>query len=227
MIVEEAALFGAGEAGRCGSLLQEVWDPATGSGMYVTPPKGIPDGLTGQGVVTAVIDTGLAAEHPAISAQLQEQVDLSGDGLGDRCGHGTVVALILLATAPDTRLIDVKAFDDQGRASPDRLVEALDWVGKRAGINVVQMSAGVYRPWCNKDCNLCKAALRLSVQNIFVVAAAGNRPGETACPAKAVGGVSEIIPGSLELSTTSGDAGLAGVAANGVAPERIKRRLYF
>jgi subtilisin family serine protease len=212
---ESVELFGEGGAERCGSLLAELRDPQTGKWLRVERPPEAPPDLTGRGTVVAVVDTGLAAEHPLIASRLDDQVDLTGDGIGDRCGHGTVVALILLAYAPDCRLVDVKAFDDRGGGDPARLIEAFQWIARRGGIDTVNLSAGVYRAWCQGDCDICRAARGLTDQGVGVVVAAGHRPGVSACPAKAVGVlvVAEVDPITCTLTDQSGIAGEEGFVA--------------
>lgn len=170
-------------------------------------------GFTGRGTVTAVIDTGLAIGHPRLDSAVIDRVDLSGEGLGDTCGHGTVVALNLLSVAPDTRLIDVKALTRGGRTTAALLIAALRWVGERGGVTTVNMSAGLYRPWCAGDCDLCQAANALAAAGPAIVAAAGNRAGLTACPAKAENVFSiTAIDGDGNLARGAGDAGVDGFA---------------
>lgn len=87
---------------------------------------------TGQGVVVAVLDTGLDVTHELIAGRvapgganlLDGTADVSdtgdgddgdGDGLTDEMvGHGTFVAGLVLLTAPDARILPVKVIDDEG-----------------------------------------------------------------------------------------------------------------
>ncbi|HEX8363829.1 MAG TPA: S8 family serine peptidase [Allosphingosinicella sp.] len=203
--------FGAGAPPPGGSMLDDLRDPATGKWLRIAPNAPLGEDLTGKGTVCAIVDSGLAAEHPTIAARLDEQVDFSGEGIGDRYGHGTTVALIFLAAAPEARLVDVKVSDARGRSKVSRMIQGLEWIGRRGGIRLVNASCGAYRPACRADCDLCTAARALVDQGILVVAAAGNRPGLTACPAKAVISVAESDPETGSLTSTSSPAGLGGV----------------
>lgn len=142
------------------------------------------EGVDGSGTIAAVIDTGLAIGHPTLDAAVIERVDLTGEGPGDECGHGTTVGLLLLQHAPGTKLIEVKALGRTGRSTPADLAAALRWVATRPDITAVNMSAGVFRPWCAGDCDVCEAANAAS-DAALIIAAAGNREGVTSCPAKA------------------------------------------
>lgn len=211
MSVEEATVF-AGPNGPCGGLLASLRDD---QGRWVHPVlEDNAEGLTGKGMTAAVIDTGVVLDHPRLAGSVIDRVDFTGEGAGDHCGHGTVVALILLAQAPDSRLIDVKALRRNGRAEPALLVAALDWVAARGGVQTANLSAGVYRTWCTGDCDICLAATRLVASGVFVVAAAGNDPDVTACPAKArdVLAVAEVDPVVGALTSTSSPAGRDGIA---------------
>jgi subtilisin family serine protease len=145
------------------------------------PPP--PAGFTGKGVRTAVIDTGVVAEHPIIARALTEQHDLTGEGVADENGHGTIVSLLLLSTAPGTQLVNLKAFTADGSGDAGQLLQAME-LTLELGVRLVNLSGGIFRPNCRADCDLCAAATRLTEAEIFLVAAAGNTPGQTDCPAK-------------------------------------------
>jgi hypothetical protein len=211
-----------GPGGPCAGLLASI---RTEAGEWIYPvTEARADGLTGAGTTAAIIDTGLSLDHPKIQQAVSARVDLTGEGEGDDCGHGTVVALIFLATAPDAKLVDVKALGRDAKASPAKLVEALDLVRNRPEIMQVNISAGVYRPWCSgKECDVCQAATRLTDAGTPVSAAAGNRPGLTACPAKApdVFSIAELDPLMEKLTETSSPATLKGFSMPG-GPYRVE-----
>jgi subtilisin family serine protease len=164
--------------------LADIYDARTNRfrRFEALPPLG---GMTGKGVVLAVIDTGLLSKHPVIRARMIEAVDFTGEGAEDENGHGTKVALVLLRQSPDASLISVKALKKDGTSSAKDLLKALRWVREDKRIRVVNLSAGVYRPDCAGHCSVCEAARRVVAAGKVVLVAAGNLPGITACPAKA------------------------------------------
>jgi subtilisin family serine protease len=219
---EVVELFGVGAGGPCSGLFESLRD-TDGAWLHPVMEARVP-GLSGQGITAAVVDTGLSLEHPRLQQAVVERTDVTGEGEGDECGHGTVVALIFLASVPDAKLVDVKALGRDARSSPQNLIRALDWIGARGGVDVVNLSAGVYRPWCSGDCDVCQAASRLSRDGPRVVVAAGNRPGLTACPAKSpdVFPVAELNPLMQGLTETSSPAGLHGFVERS-GPYRVER----
>lgn len=166
------------------SSISDVYRAETGEYLRLrSRPRA--DGLTGAGVTAAVVDSGVMLHHPDIAPRLRRSVDLSGEGPEDEIGHGTKVALILLAGAPGTDLVNVKVVGRKSKAGADRLLQALRLIRDDAEIDLVNLSAGVYRPACDGDCDLCAGAREVTAAGKIVFAAAGNLPGITACPAKA------------------------------------------
>src|SRR3546814_11341484 len=64
-------------------------DAAAGDAWGLDATGARSSGFTGSGVTVAVLDTGIDASHPAFAGVEIEQRDFSGDGDGDRQGHGT------------------------------------------------------------------------------------------------------------------------------------------
>ena len=151
----------------------------------------------------AVLDTGYMTKHPLLQDNVEETVDLTGEGIEDRNGHGSVCALLTLrltSRIPNNfqpRLLIVKVAGKDGRGSPENLIKGLHWLtqfkkkrGLEEGELVANLSLGVYsRSWgilkCRGGCAVCSAAIEAARQGIRIVAAAGNKPGMTSCPAKA------------------------------------------
>ncbi|WP_456430781.1 S8 family peptidase [Thermosulfuriphilus sp.] len=189
--------FWGGSPGEKGALLSKVYDPQ--SKRYLAPL--LPDhpffqslkkthgqGYVGAGIKVAVLDTGLLIDHPWIRATLEDSVDFTGEGIDDLNGHGTIVALLLLAVAPRSRLFNVKVVRATGRGKEENLIKGIRWAVNRR-IQTINISLGVYHPkwglWeCNGGCDLCQAAEEAARAGTIVVAAAGNEAGKTYCPAK-------------------------------------------
>ena len=139
-------------------------------------------GLDGEGILIAVIDTGINHEHP----------DLAGFGPGgkvagghnfidpfqpplDTSGHGTQVAGIIAANggirgvAPEARLLAYKVSEDGEGVSPDLIVRALR-MAVDEGADIINISLGVNKTNAAIDTAVSEAARR----GVLVVAAAGN-----------------------------------------------------
>jgi subtilisin family serine protease len=189
--------------------LSDIYDAAHDRYLSIDlPPPAGSSGLTGHGVVGAVVDTGILGNHPDIRGQLVESIDFTAEGPEDRIGHGTLVTLLALATAPQMQIVNVKVLSGAEDAV-ENLVSAFDWISVHPTISVVNVSAGAYTPGCFADCQLCSAARRASSAGKIVTVAAGNIPGVTACPAKASDAVITIAalnPLSRQLQPYSGSA---------------------
>jgi subtilisin family serine protease len=110
--------------------------------------------FSGQGVVVAVLDTGIDASHPAFSGVEIVQRDFTGDGDGDPDGHGTHCAGTIFGRTADGTRIGVatgvqkaligKVLGRRGGSS-DQIARAISWaVGN--GAHVISMSLGIDFP---------------------------------------------------------------------------------
>jgi subtilisin family serine protease len=103
----------------------------------------------GRGTTVAVLDTGIDAAHPAFQGVHLEQKDFSGSGNGDRHGHGTHCAGIILGRDVDGRRIGVargvtraligKVVADNGKGNSDAFFRAVTWASER-GAQVISVS---------------------------------------------------------------------------------------
>ena len=106
-------------------------------------------GTTGAGVRVAVMDSGINAQHShvgflaggiAFSATEDGEVRESSD-YADRLGHGTALAGILRAKAPQVELYAVKIFTDRLASSIAVLDTALRWAIEQR-MQVINLSLG-------------------------------------------------------------------------------------
>ena len=107
--------------------------------------------LTGQGVRVAVLDTGIEANHRAFAGVSLAQADFSGDGLGDRHGHGTHCAGTVFGRDVSQRIGVArgithawigKVLDDRGRGDTTKLLDGLMWAFQ-ARVHIISMSVGI------------------------------------------------------------------------------------
>jgi subtilisin family serine protease len=103
----------------------------------------------GRGVVVAVIDSGVDAEHPAIGGRLTRRlrVDLDGEdaaivddpGAVDLVGHGTACAGIVASIAPAAELVSIRVLGPDNRGKGRALAAAVEWAIDE-GIDIVNLS---------------------------------------------------------------------------------------
>lgn len=161
----------------------------------------------GAGVLVAVLDTGVDAEHPHLAARLDlrpapflgeplEQaagVDSDGDGqLDEAFGHGTHMAGLVATVAPAASILPVRVLDSDGVGTSWQVAVGLQWA-LLAGADVVNLSLSL-----SEDSSVVDALLqRMEAAGIAVVAAAGNAGGESAWPAR-----SDRVAGVVALDDT-------------------------
>jgi subtilisin family serine protease len=109
---------------------------------------------SGAGVRVAVLDTGIDAAHEAFRGLHVTERDFTGEGDGDRNGHGTHCAATVagrdvggcrVGVAPGIEELLVGKVVGSDGGSTDRLVDALLWA-RRSGAHVVSVSLGLDFP---------------------------------------------------------------------------------
>ncbi|EST23154.1 hypothetical protein N566_25920 [Streptomycetaceae bacterium MP113-05] len=150
-------------------LLDELWDQATG-----------------EGVVVAVVDTGVDADNPQISPALTGGEDFVGKtgGTEDQVGHGTRVAGIIAAREADdtgfsglAKAAKIMPLRYTGGDDPDQkgdsgtMSEAIDHAVSK-GVDIINISSDTADKKPNTG--LEAAVARAVAADILVVVAAGN-----------------------------------------------------
>lgn len=117
------------------------------------------DMARGAGVVVAIVDSGLAGEHPLVRNPISpagvdlvdgvpvmrdplDGIDNDGDGLTDEmAGHGTFVASLIGLTAPHATILPIRVLDTEGRTTVYRMAKGIA-AAIDAGADVINMSVG-------------------------------------------------------------------------------------
>ncbi|MGW5559105.1 S8 family serine peptidase [Micromonospora sp. NPDC003944] len=142
----------------------------------------------GEGITVAVPDTGVYP-HPDLTGNLLRGIDLTnegggGDGQADPNSHGTGMAGLIAAhgqkgdrgakgIAPKAKILPIVSSRADNRSSADDLGRAIEYAIS-SGADIISISsAGGSSP------ALRRAIREALLANVVVVAAAGNRPGDT------------------------------------------------
>jgi subtilisin family serine protease len=114
----------------------------------------------GDGVVVAVLDTGIDPAHPAFQGVTLVENDFSGSGTSDKQGHGTHCAGTIFGRDVNGTRIGVargvkraligKVLADNGSGQSDWLFRGIEWALNQ-GARVISMSLGFDFPGLVKD----------------------------------------------------------------------------
>jgi serine protease AprX len=153
------------------------------------------EGLKGQGVTVAVVDSGIAADSPDLAStsggsRVIASVDFSQQDPNqkDSYGHGTHVAGIIGGNgaksrglfpgiAPKVNLVDVKVTDAAGKGNESDVISGLQWIydnKSQYNIKVVNLSLNSSSPQPYQTSPLDAALEVLWFNQIVVVVSAGN-----------------------------------------------------
>ena len=154
----------------------------------INAPKLWEKGETGEGIVVAVLDTGIDLNHPDLKGNIIDGRNFTGEGrrddYSDGNGHGTHVAGTIagvmngsgvIGVAPDAKLLICKVLDSQGSGSYQGIIKGIEYASKWRGVNgekvrVMNMSLG----GAYDDPKLYKAILEAVSKGILIIVASGN-----------------------------------------------------
>jgi len=95
-----------------------------------------------------IVDSGVHGEHPhvgGIAGGVTVGADGCVPGYVDCLGHGTAIAALIHALAPEAELYAVRVFDDRLATSIGRVMRAIDWCLENQ-IQIVNLSLGTMNP---------------------------------------------------------------------------------
>jgi subtilisin family serine protease len=135
--------------------VQDTTQPAADTATWGVKAVGADTSpFSGDGIVVAVLDTGIDASHPAFAGVDIIQRDFTGEGNGDQDGHGTHCAGTIFGRPTNGTRIGVapgvkkaligKVVGAQGGSS-DQIASAIQWAVDN-GANVISMSLGIDFP---------------------------------------------------------------------------------
>ncbi len=145
-------------------------------------------GRRGAGVIVAVIDTGIVASNPLFVGRIapggRDFIDGDADpsdqpnGLDDDAdgfvdegfGHGTFVASLILAVAPDAMILPIRALNSDAVGTASTVAQAIGYAVSH-GAHVINLSAGLRRQLLLID----QAVENAKAADVYVISSAGNR----------------------------------------------------
>ncbi|NGY88617.1 S8 family serine peptidase [Bacillus megaterium] len=145
----------------------------------IKAPYAHKQGIKGDNVSVAVIDTGIDMDHEDL--QVAGGISLLDytTSYNDDNGHGTHIAGIIgaldndrgvVGVAPDVDLYSVKALDNEGNGKYSTIIKGLDWAIENH-IQIVSMSIGG-----TQESKAFQKATRLAYnKGVLLVASAGNK----------------------------------------------------
>jgi serine protease AprX len=142
------------------------------------------DSVAGGPADVALIDSGVSPDA-ALAGHVVNGPDFSDDARVDELrnldafGHGTHLAGIIAAVAPQARVVNVKVADSDGSTTLGRLLSGIDWAvrhGDRDGMNVrvLNLAFGAEPEGSYRGDPLAFAVEQAWQQGLVVVSSAGN-----------------------------------------------------
>ena len=152
------------------------------SGPFIGTDLPILEGIDGEGITVAIIDTGVDFNHPDLLGWGEDGKVIGGYNFVqtnqpplDNNGHGTQVAGVIAADgeivgiAPKAKILAYKVSEDGEGVSSDLIIRAIE-KAVEDGADIINISLGVNKTNSKID----KAVNDALEKEVFVVTAAGN-----------------------------------------------------
>ncbi len=155
------------------------------SAPLINAPKVWDKGAEGQGIVVAIVDTGVDGDHPDIKGKLGATCDFTEEGYFDGNGHGTHIGGTICGSgkasngkykgvAPKATLIAAKVLDSTGSGSFSGVIAGIEWaVEQKPHIMNLSLGADVQGS-CDGTDPVCQAVDTAMERGIVMCVAAGN-----------------------------------------------------
>lgn len=134
----------------------------------------------GAGVIVAVLDTGLVADHPALQGHVLTGWNALRPGrlpteawdgtTNDAVGHGTMIAGVIARLAPAAKILPVRVLNGDGAGTMLNVAKGVHFA-IRSGARVLNMSFGTMQ----KSSVMNDALDAAELAEVVLVAAAGNQ----------------------------------------------------
>ncbi|MFH1221489.1 MAG: S8 family serine peptidase, partial [Candidatus Micrarchaeota archaeon] len=136
--------------------------------------------LSGEGIGVCLLDTGVDDGNVDFNGKVVSGYDFvnGDDNATDDDGHGTTMARVIHAIAPNATIIAVKVLNENGTGYSSDIMLGIDYCQQQAAaynIKVISMSfgGGQYTEYCNVEL-VAEAANGAVAAGLFAAAATGN-----------------------------------------------------
>ena len=152
------------------------------------------DGVTGEGVTVAIVDTGVYADHPDLAGRVTHCEDFTHEAnteahCADTFGHGTFMAGLVAGdgtssngdykgTAPDAEIVSIKVAGYDGSTDVSHVLAGIQWAVAHKDIydiDILSLSVGSDSTVGTRLSPLSFAVERAWASGIVVVVSSGNR----------------------------------------------------
>jgi subtilisin family serine protease len=197
-----------------------VFDANLKNQLDISPPP--PQGRSHTSTLTvAVLDTGVARDHPMLQGRLLPGYNTLNnstndaevpDGIHNRgMGHGTMVAGVIARLAPNAKILPIRVLNGDGIGSVLSVIKGIQYALSR-GARVINISCGIKR----RSSAFEEVFKKLADQHALIVASAGNENSpEGGYPAR----ISHVLAvGAVEADDTKSPYSNYGSWVSVVAP---------